>query len=48
MKIKVITNFGVFVICIPNFNPNRFAINEYSEEMVECEIQIYVTDVLQT
>jgi len=36
MKIKVLTNFGVYFINIPSFNPNHFSINEYSEEIVEC------------
>jgi len=36
MKIKVITNFGTYIVNLPESNPNHFYINEYSEEIVEC------------
>lgn len=36
MKIKIITNFGSFIINLPESKPNYFTINEYSEEIVEC------------
>ena len=36
MKIKIVTNFGYYIVTIPESNVHRFAINEYCEEIVEC------------
>lgn len=36
MKIKVITNFGSYIVDLPEAALHRFALNEYSEEIAEC------------
>jgi len=35
MKIKITTNFGTYIVNIPEANLHTFAINEFSEEIVE-------------
>lgn len=36
MRIKIITNSGQYIVNLPDSNVHQFALNEYSEEIVEC------------
>jgi len=36
MRIKIITNFGAYIVNLPESDIHQYVINEYSEEIVEC------------
>ena len=36
MKIRILTPMGVIVLNLPNSNLERYSINEYCEEIMEC------------